>query len=171
MQQDSSVRSTYEKLQEAQGKTWLGPLPLIGWVAFYGFLFANRSEAAKAVGLDPASVLYQVLLLIGLGFTGSLAMSVSSVLCHSYTGIVYTEDRKAFALAGGFDIGRVPMLLVQAGVFFLYWYTVSLNPDPLASIRHPVIVLVLASGGGLLLTGLTGWIFYSQQEPHNAGGW
>jgi hypothetical protein len=164
-------RSPYEKWKEADGKTYFGPWYMLGLTAFYGYLIANRAQAAPAVGLAADAVWLQLLLLAALFFTGSFAMSVSSVLCYHYTGIVYTKDRKGFALAGGFDVGRVPMLLAQAGVFFLYWFTASMTPDPLASVRNPWIVLGLAFGVGLIFTVITGVIVYSQQSSQKEGEW
>jgi hypothetical protein len=66
--------------------------------------------------------------------------------------MVYAEDRKAFALAGGFDIGRGPVLALQLLLFGGAWATTKLDHDPLGFARSPWVYLGVSAALGLLAT-------------------
>jgi hypothetical protein len=140
----------------------------VAQLAFYVLLYTDRGRTARVVGL-PAPTLGWVALLVVLLYLGhSVAMSVSSMTCYRVTGVVYGKDRLAFALAGGFDVGHWPTLVVQVAVYWALRWTVDFAPDPLAWLRTWWIYGLVSTGAGLVLTAIVGSIafrVYRRRRP------
>jgi hypothetical protein len=150
--------TTYDLWKKAQEKTYLGSWPTAAQLAFFGYLAANKEQAGQVLGFTSTAVFIALVLLMGLA--AAIGVSVSSAVCYAYTGIVYGKDREAFALAGGFDVGRVPILVAQAGMYGLYWWTSQMTPDPITFLRGPWLFLAVTTVVGLVLTAVVSCVVF-----------
>jgi hypothetical protein len=138
-------RSRYQKWKEAQDASNTGWVVSGALAGFAGYLIADRDAASEVLGVDSPALWKTLLVVFGLYWAGGLGVGVASMTAHKHTGVVYAEDRKTFALMGGFDVGRVPMLVVQLSLFGAYWLTSRMSSDPLEFARSPWVFLLTST--------------------------
>jgi len=145
-------RGTYRKWKEATDASNFGWLANMAVAAFAGYLIAKRDSASEILGIGSPALWKMLLVVTGLLFAGGIAMSVATGIARKHTGVVYAEDRLAFARLGGLDAGRVPMLVVQLALFGAYWLTSKMADDPIAIGRNPWAFLLGSTAIGLATT-------------------
>jgi hypothetical protein len=136
----------------------------IVFALFAGYLIADQGTVAKILGMGSPELWKTLLLVGGLLLATVFAMQVASSTARRHTGILDVEDPVAFVRLGGFDIGRVPMLIVQLGVFGIYWLTWEESSDPLGYARRPSVFLLISTLLGLIAT----WVIAEQHFRRHA---
>ena len=121
------------------------------------YFLANRSASGAVLGLYSPPLWESLLILAGVLFASGLAMGASAFVIYRRTGVVYARDRVRFSRMGGFDIGRVPMLAAQLGVFCAFLVTERFRPDVLGGARTPWIYLLSSTLLGLMAVVLLAW--------------
>lgn len=149
---EGGIKQQYES---AYAKSYSGWLINAAKVALYAYMAGVPEKTARALEMDPTRKLWVWALAMGAFALGSLGMGVAGSMASRRLGIVYTEDRTAFAMAGGFDVGQWPTLVAQAGLYFALLWTVGMTPDPLGVVRGPLLYLAASTVAGLALTWLT----------------
>ena len=120
--------------------------------SFYGLLLINFNETANILNITGELRFLWVLLLViamfiicGIFFRGVvMQQTIGFKLFSHYTGL-NSEDREmpiAYAQAGGYDINRWSHLSVVIGIFSVFWWTSTINPDPINSIRSVWVYVV-----------------------------
>lgn len=146
-EKEGTVRAKWNEARKWGYFVWAFDLAML---AFYAYLVLDRDTTAPVLGLEP-TLWKMVLLVFGLFFLNALGLSAR--LCERYTGITYVKDRKAFALAGGFDVGQWPMLATQVALYGVYWFTFTrVDPDPIARFRHWWVYLLASLVVGFVLS-------------------
>ena len=153
-----STRSKFESGRQWGYAVWIADV-LQGLL--YLHFFTDRERVARILGLGSPTWWKILLLSAALLFSHGITMSASSLTLHRLTRLVYAEDRKSFALAGGFDVGHWPILASQAGLYGLYrWTLLRPGPDPITGLRHWWIYLLVSLGLGIVLTIIAGNVVY-----------
>lgn len=144
--------SAYRSWKSANAASNFGWITTAVYVAFMGFFLGAQDEASEIIGISSPAVWKTLLVVAGLSFAGGVSMSVASVTAKKHLGVSYGEDRVRFARLGGFDVGRIPMLLVQLALFGLYWLTLNTGSDMIGPLRRPWVYLLTSTLIGLLIT-------------------
>lgn len=162
--------SIYRKWKEANDASNLGWVVSALFVGFLGYLIVEQDATAEILGISSPSRWTTLLIVFGVSLAGGVGMSIASSAGEKYAGIVYLKDRKAFARAGGFDVGRAPMLATQLGLFGVYWLTSQMDPDPLGFARNPWIFLAVSTLVGAVATRVLAVRLFSRQGGHGGQG-
>jgi hypothetical protein len=125
-----------------------------GWIlnavlaAFVGYLFADRQGSSAILGISSPTLLRTILVVVGLLAAQSLGMLVALTARGRRAR---SDDPGDVARVGAsIDLGQLPMVLAQLGVFGAFWAVSRREPDLLGSARNPWTYLVSSTLIGLV---------------------
>ncbi|MBI2832802.1 MAG: hypothetical protein HYX76_00050 [Acidobacteria bacterium] len=136
----------------AHARIWM-----LAVVSFCALLAWNHPMTARVLGLGAAGAGRVIATLIML-FVANMIVQwvcghyVNTILFSTITGRVYIRHHLQFRLAGGFTIPFIVNAIALAGVFWYFWSTSQVTPDPIATTRGLWKFLKWLAGAQLLLT-------------------
>lgn len=148
----NSLSANYRSWRSAWAISNLGWYANVFSATFVGYLGADRQGSAAVLGMGAPTIGKSSLAVTGVLAARLIAGALGLIITSTLRGRAGAEDATTSPFVGAIDVGQVPLIAAQLGVFGVFWLTSQFPADVLNGARTLGVYLLSSTVIGFTAT-------------------